>query len=82
VGHDPLQPQPLAYRDRAAQGGGRSDLGLAIASVRAAASVWTEADFPYYYRNSIAPALQKLRTAWLQRAHGTQAEFDAIPPAE
>jgi hypothetical protein len=72
----------LAYRDRVAMGGGRPDLGLAIASVRAAASVWTDADFPYYYRNSIAPALQEFLTTWLQGGHGTQAEFDAIPPAE
>jgi len=72
----------LAYCDRAALGGGRPDLGLAIASVRAAASVWTAADFPFYYRNHVAPTLEELRTAWLQAGHGTQAEFDVIPPAE
>jgi tetratricopeptide (TPR) repeat protein len=72
----------LAYGYRADLGGGRSDLGLAIASVRAAAGVWTDVDFPFYFRNYIAPALKKLRTAWLQGEHGTQAEFDAIPPAE
>jgi hypothetical protein len=72
----------LVYWDRADLSGNRSDLGLAIASVRAAAGVFTDADFPDHYRNHIAPVLQDLRTAWLQGGHGTQAEFDAIPPAE
>jgi hypothetical protein len=60
--------------------GGRPDLVLTIASVRAAAGVFTDADFPFDYRNHIAPALQTLRTVWLEGGHGTQAEFDAIPP--
>jgi tetratricopeptide (TPR) repeat protein len=72
----------LLYWDRAYLGGGRSDLGLAIASVQAAASVFTDADFPGYYRNSIAPALEDLHAAWIEGGHGTQAEFDAISPAE
>ena len=72
----------LAYRDRAGLGGGRPDLDLAVASVRAAASVWTEADFPFNHRKYIAPVLQGLHTAWIEGCHGTQAEFDAIPPAE
>jgi tetratricopeptide (TPR) repeat protein len=72
----------VAYWAREGMGGGWPDLRLAIASVRATESVVTGADFPYDYRNRIAPALQALRTAWLQDGHGTQAEFDAIPPAE
>ncbi|HYN76454.1 MAG TPA: hypothetical protein VES73_01510, partial [Lamprocystis sp. (in: g-proteobacteria)] len=72
----------LGYRARADLGNGRSDLALAIASVRAAASVFTDGDFPFEYRNHIAPTIEELRTAWLQGGHGTQAEFDAIPPAD
>jgi G:T-mismatch repair DNA endonuclease (very short patch repair protein) len=72
----------LAYRDRAKLVGGRPDLVQAVASVRAAASVFTESGFPFGHQNWIAPNLVRLWADWLLERYGTIAEFDAIPPAE
>lgn len=72
----------LAYVLRSEIGGSRADLVLAIASVRAAAGVFTESDFPFDHQTTIAPALEELRTLWLGGGHGSEADLDAIPAAE
>ena len=72
----------LAYAIRAGIGGGGADLRLAVAQVRAAGTVWTEAAFPFDFQNAIAPALEGLRAEWLSGGHGTAGEFDAIAPAD
>ncbi len=71
----------LTYAIRAGIGGGGADLRLAVAQVRAAGTVWTEAAFPFDFQNAVAPALEGLRAEWLSGGHGTAGEFDAIAPA-
>jgi hypothetical protein len=72
----------LAFRDRANIGCGCEDRRNAIASVRAAATVWTATDFPFDYHHKIAPAVDTLRNEWQQQGSGSEADFNAIPAAE
>ncbi len=69
----------LVFMDRAGLGGGCADWRKAIAEVKATAEVWTEAAFPFYHQNHIAPVLEQLRGIW--QAEGCGGGFEAIPPA-
>jgi hypothetical protein len=72
----------LAHAYRAEGGSGCSDWREAIAHVRAAAKVLTEAAFPHVFGANIEPTLAWLRTAWREAGCGSDAEFEAIPPVE
>jgi tetratricopeptide (TPR) repeat protein len=72
----------LAHAGLAGAGGGCADWRQAIGQVKAAAGVLTEAAFPHHFRERIAPMLALLRTGWREAGCGSDAEFEAIPPAE
>jgi hypothetical protein len=69
----------LAFGGSAELGGGCADWRKAIAEVKAAAEVWTQAAFPYYHQKQIAPTLDALRKAW--QAQGCAGGFEDIPPS-